>query len=170
MTRPQRYRWQSEHEGQLDGKNRLGVPKVLMRELREQDEEEIVITYGPKEGCLEVYPHAIWQELVDEMMAFDDQEQVENLVRGFIGPARPLRLDKQGRFVLPPTFRQELRVGTEAATGSDVIWLGFGTYAELWNAPIYLQHQRTLVQAAHAAKRQVLARMRQKKTASNETN
>jgi MraZ protein len=80
------------------------------------------------DGCAALHPTDEWTKLTAQVDAlpFTDRRTRE-LRRLLYGSAYEVRLDRQGRFVLPPKLRELAGIGTE------VVLVGAGNRIELWS-------------------------------------
>ncbi len=108
----------------VDPKGRLFVPAKLREELG----EAFYVTLGLNK-CLTVYTQASWESF---------EEKYNNVPISQYGALRFLLAnmvkcepDKQGRFLLP----QELR--DYAGITQNVVFIGQGSHAEIWDAEAY---------------------------------
>ena len=110
-------------------KNRIALPKKLRDELS----DELIVTRG-YEHCLIVVDQARWLALVAEI----DKNPLFSLTvrdtkRFLLGGAYTLRLDKQGRFVVPEGLMQY------AGIRESVTWVGVGNWIEIWDTGKWTQ-------------------------------
>lgn len=104
-------------------KNRIALPKKLRAELS----DELIVTRG-YEHCLIVVDQSSWLALIAEI----DKNPLFSLTvrdtkRFLLGGAFTLRLDKQGRFVIPEGLMQYARIG------QNVTFVGVGNWVEVWD-------------------------------------
>ena len=114
----------------LDEKGRLFVPAKLREELG----SVFFVTLG-LDGCLSVYTEAGWNAI---------EERVRQLPRAQAHRARVLfancarcEPDKQFRFLIPAELRDY------AGLTGDVMFVGVGSYAEIWDCDTYMQNEQT---------------------------
>ena len=108
----------------VDPKGRLFVPSKLRDELG----EAFYVTLG-LDHCLSVYTEAGWQAIVDKYNALPISQARK--MRFLFANAAKCEPDKQGRFLLPESFRQY------AGVDQEVIFLGQAGVAEIWAAERY---------------------------------
>lgn len=104
-------------------KNRIALPKKLRAELS----DELIVTRG-YEHCLIVVDQSRWLALIAEI----DKNPLFSLTvrdtkRFLLGGAFTLRLDKQGRFVIPEGLMQYARIV------QNVTVVGVGNWVEVWD-------------------------------------
>jgi len=111
----------------LDEKGRISLPSKFREVLRvKYGSEKLVITNIPE--CLVVYPLAEWMKLEERLLQLPfGMKEAKEFLRYFLGAAEELEPDKQGRILIPPSLREEIRLEKE------VILLGMLSYFEIWN-------------------------------------
>ncbi len=80
------------------------------------------------DGCAALHPNEEWEKLTSQVEALpftDDRSR--KLRRLLYGAAFEVKLDRQGRFVLPQKLRDLARIETE------VVLVGAGNRIELWS-------------------------------------
>ena len=120
----------------LDEKGRFIIPAKL----REQFAAGLVITKG-QENCLYVSSSAEFASVHDKIrQAPVTSIEARNYLRVFLSGASDELPDKQGRVTIPAALRQY------AGLDKDLIVIGVGARAEIWNAKSwneYLAKQET---------------------------
>ncbi len=113
-----------EYEHTIDDKNRLTLPAKFRRAFA----DGVVVTRG-MDGCLYAYPRGEWERLVETRLAEIDQltHEGRRLYRFFFSGAAEAELDKQGRFVLPPSLIEH------AGLGREVVVAGVRDHLEIWD-------------------------------------
>ena len=118
----------------LDAKGRLIVPAKLREELGAR----FYITIGLGK-CLSVYPEASWMEIMNRFTSQPLSRQAQ--LRYIVANVAECEPDKQGRFLIP----QELR--GFAGIDQEVMFVGQGSHAELWNASTYAEEESKVLQS-----------------------
>ncbi len=101
------FRGKFEHT--IDDKGRVSVPARFREVLQATNDDRVVITNFSLSStrCLDVYPHAAWVRLEEQLR---DKPQFDQRVMRFqnfyFANAHECLLDKQGRILLPPTLRE----------------------------------------------------------------
>ncbi len=108
----------------LDAKGRLFVPAKLRDELG----AAFYVAKAP-DACLTVYPENEWQKVLAHCNELPSS--TARAMRVFFANVTKCEPDKQGRFLLPESFR------TYAGISQDVIFLGQAGRAEIWSAERY---------------------------------
>ncbi len=128
-----------QYKHTLDPKGRLFVPSKFREELG----ASFYIAKAP-DGCLAVYPEAEWRRVLDRFNALP-MSQARNM-RVFLANVIKCEPDKQGRFLLPDSFREYAGIKQEA------VFLGQAGRAEIWSADRYAaEEEKYLTPEALAA-------------------
>jgi MraZ protein len=108
-------------EHTIDDKGRISVPARFREFLQATNDDRVVITnfqYGAA-PCLDVYPHAAWVKLENELLTKPQfNPKVLKFVTFYISGAQDCEIDKQGRILLPPTLRQHAALKKDAVFAS----------------------------------------------------
>lgn len=113
----------------VDSKGRLFVPSKLKEDLG----SAFYVTIGI-ERCLTVYTQASWAGVMERYNALPMSKAAE--LRFLFANAAKCEPDKQGRFLLPAGLRDY------ASLTQDVVFIGQGNHAEIWNAEVYDEMER----------------------------
>jgi MraZ protein len=123
-----------QYQLRVDEKGRAAVPRRLRREIGGR----LIVTQG-YENCLLVVSRDKWQDLTREVTEQPFSSGAGRDARRFLlGGAFEIELDGQGRFVIPPPLRDY------AAIDEEVVWLGMGSYLEIWDLSRWQNYQRHL--------------------------
>lgn len=120
----------------IDGKGRLIVPAAFRKALPQGVTSLIVAEWF--DGCLAAFDPEGWTQLVSQLREVNrTQVQIRQLVRRLAGRATEVKIDRQGRILLP---KKLLDIGqiTDRATLSGVI-----DKIEIWNPERYNQAQNS---------------------------
>jgi MraZ protein len=110
-------------------KNKVGEKKriALPKKFREILGEEVIVTRG-YEDCVIVVNENQWKNLLE---VFSDKpfttSPVRDTRRFLIGGASEVKLDKQGRFVLPENLKEFANISKE------VVFVGLVDWVEIWD-------------------------------------
>lgn len=108
----------------LGEKNRVAVPKKIRSALG----ENLIITRGYEQSLILV-DRQRWQELVNEINRRPLLDlSVRDTKRFLLGGAYELKLDSQGRFVIPEALCEY------AGISEQVTFLGAGEWVEIWDS------------------------------------
>lgn len=141
-----------EYSHNLDAKGRV----ILPARLREEIGDSFYITRG-FEGCLAVYSSEEFEKLGAAISALPgNMKEVRKLQRIIITGAHQCEVDKQGRFVVPPTLREF------ASLEKELTIVGNGSHAEIWdsakwNEYLYGEDSMSLEEAAEALRAEGLS-------------
>ncbi|MFT5368555.1 MAG: MraZ protein [Candidatus Latescibacterota bacterium] len=118
----------------IDPKGRLIVPAAFRKALPQGITSLIVAEWF--EGCLAAFDPEGWTLLIQELRGLDrSQRQTRQLVRRLAGRAAEIKIDRQGRILLPKKLLDLGEISTHA-TLSGVI-----DKIEIWNPDRYNQAQ-----------------------------
>ena len=117
-----------EYYHNIDAKGRVIMPA----QFRELLGEHFQISKGV-DSCLSVYPKDVWKEFEQKLTAIPDvsDPEVRRAKRILIGGSQDCEMDKQGRFLVPPSLR------TYANLQKDIVLIGIGTRIEIWDLDRY---------------------------------
>jgi MraZ protein len=112
-----------QYTSKLTDKDRVSVPKKVRREL---GEELIVARWY--ENCLVLVSRDTWKKLLVRLTGRSNLivAPVRDVDRFIWGLAFEVKLDKQGRFIMPKALL------TYAGIKSDVVFVGLGDRVEIW--------------------------------------
>lgn len=110
-----------QYSHSIDDKGRLIIPARL----REGLGMRFVVTKG-FDRCLYAYPLEEWERIAEQFLHVPSKKEARQLERIFIGSARELELDKQGRALVPQDLREF------AGIDRDVVLVGILNKVEIW--------------------------------------
>ncbi len=120
-----------EFETKITDNNRVAVPKKFREELG----NDLIILNG-YEGCLIIVDESKFLALTKDIVAGRFiNDAVRDMTRFLVGSAQEIRLDKQGRFVLPQSLRDY------ACLESECIFLGLFSWVELWSKSRWMERK-----------------------------
>ena len=125
-----------EYKCAADAKGRLMVP-AKMRDLF--PEEESMILVRSLDQCINLYTEEKWRFFEEKIESLPETES-RDVRRFFYASMQDVEPDSQGRILLPVQLREF------AGIGKNVIVLGCGDHAEIWDEEkyrIYLAENRT---------------------------
>ena len=112
-------------EYRIDPKGRLPVPAAFRRVLDKGDRAALVVTL--QDQCLALYADAEWLRLEQQLLSLPPfAKPTQALVRRLASQAADVRLDVQGRVLLPPILRKA------AGLERDVLVIGVLNRFEVW--------------------------------------
>ncbi|OZG57807.1 division/cell wall cluster transcriptional repressor MraZ [Bifidobacterium tissieri] len=107
----------------IDAKGRLALPAKL----RSQLGRGLVMARG-QERCIYLLPYSEFRRVAAQIQRTSlGNKAARDYLRVFLSGAVDQEPDKQGRVVIPPMLRDY------AGLGTDVVVIGVGTRAEIWN-------------------------------------
>lgn len=91
-----------EYDGKLDDRGRLAIPVNLLKEIPENEQDELIVAKG-LDACLEIMTQSEWLKIVEEIEALDQDIEINRLygskrTNGAVG----CPLDSSKRINLPP--------------------------------------------------------------------
>ena len=113
-----------EYQHAVDSKGRIFIPAKLREDLG--DIFYITISI---DKCLNVYDLDNWKIFTDKVYALSYVDQRK--MRPFFAYAAKCELDNQGRILIPQNLRDY------AGVDKNVIIIGCGNHAEVWDADIW---------------------------------
>lgn len=110
------------YEGKVDAQGRIVIPQRF----RETLDMGVVLARGI-DGCIDVYPPAEWERVVEEVRRLPRSRRNARIARRltFSGAFKAIP-DRQGRVQVPAELRQH------AGIADGVVVIGQDTYAEIW--------------------------------------
>jgi MraZ protein len=134
-----------EYDHTLDEKNRLTLPARFRQALA----GGVVLTRG-LDACVEAYPAADWQQLVQSRLSGLNplSHQTRVLERFYYTGAVEAKPDKQGRVMLPPALIEHAKLDRE------VVVVGMRDRLEIWDRAAWRdQLKEVMGSAEHVAER-----------------
>lgn len=123
------------HFGKLDRKGRISVPAPFRAELETADTSHLVFRISHQHPCIEARSRAVFQKMLDSILALEHfSEERETLEAGLIADSTMLRLDGEGRLVLPESMVEDVKLS------ENVAFLGKGDRFEIWDADTAKAH------------------------------
>lgn len=123
-----------QQEGKVDAKFRTALPKKFRKELG----TKLVVTQG-FENCLVIVAEENFSAIVADTASLPFTFQAaRHTNRYLLGNADRVELDLQGRFLIPDYLR------AFAAIKSDVVYVGVGSYIELWDKVKWEEYRQYL--------------------------
>jgi MraZ protein len=114
----------------VDTKGRLAVPTRYREELGTED--GLVITIDTEEKCLLLYPAKHWQVIEENLQRLPSFDAITRRIqRLLIGHATDVKLDSNGRLLLPQLLREY------AELDKRVLMVGQGNKFEVWAESIW---------------------------------
>lgn len=122
----------------LDEKGRLAIPKRFRDELT----AELVISRW-YENCLLITPKKQWRAMVSRLTGGELATLgARDTDRFLLAGSFEIRLDKQGRFVIPPEAREYAKIV------EDVVCAGLGDKLEVWDKGVWQGREKMIIEQA----------------------
>jgi MraZ protein len=119
--------FKGSHPVTIDAKGRIAIPASYRQSLIDDCAGRLVITRH-WDGCLLIYPATEFQKFESQLLAKGSlNPKVRDIQRFFIGNARDIDMDRQGRLLLPSNLR------AAASLESKAVLSGIGNLFELWD-------------------------------------
>lgn len=138
--------FKGSHPVTVDAKGRIAIPASYRQSLLDDCGGRLVVTkhYDP---CLLLYPLGEYQKFEARLLAQGGlHPKVRDMQRLFIGNARDVEMDKQGRLLLPSNLRGY------ASLESRAVLSGMGNLFEIWDeATVDERNAETAAQLAKDA-------------------
>ena len=108
---------------------RLSLPKVFYKSIDEDERDILYLAVDGRKRCILAYPKSQWEGRMKKLTDLDheDNEEVLRKMRLLQRSMKTVKIDKQGRFYLPPEMKEHVSLGRE------VELLGLSTYFEIWS-------------------------------------
>lgn len=117
----------------IDPKGRLKMPTEFRRLLEEQHGSEVFVTSVTGEMAL-VYPLPVWEEVEQKLAALPSSNRAKQRYLARVNHfGQQLKLDSQGRAVLPQILREKAQICGE------VVVSGRLDHLEVWNRELFEQ-------------------------------
>lgn len=128
-----------QYTSKLTDKDRISVPKIIRKEL---GGEMIVARWYEK--CLVLVSKEAWQNLLKRLVGEPGLviSPVRDIDRFVSASAFEVKLDRQGRFILPKLLLDYAAVKTE------VVFVGLGDRVEIWAAEAWDELEKTIEEKA----------------------
>ena len=111
----------------LDAKGRLALPTRYRAIIQDRFDSRLVLTVHD-DGCLLLYPHAVWEDIQRALMRLPNQNRRARLLqRMVLGHATEVEMDAQGRILVAPRLREFAKLDKRVALA------GVGNKFEIWN-------------------------------------
>jgi MraZ protein len=116
------------HFGKLDRKGRISVPAQFRAELEAALTNQIVLRVSHQNPCLEVRTKTAFSAMVKGILALEHfSEDRDDLETAIVADSTELKLDGEGRVVLPEALTSAIPLGESIA------FMGKGERFEIWD-------------------------------------
>lgn len=107
------------------------MPARIKAAIPKSNGETLILRLGD-DGCLALYPHAEFDQLLKQINALSDRDQLNRQIkRAFFESVTEIELDSAGRFLVPRNFLQAVGIDKDAYVN------GMGPIVEIWNPDTY---------------------------------
>jgi MraZ protein len=123
------------HFGKLDRKGRISVPAPFRAELEVAGVSQLVFRVSHQHPCIEARSRAVFQHMLQSILAMEHfSEDRDDLEAGIVASSAMLRMDGEGRLILPEEMVEEVKLA------ENVAFLGKGDRFEIWEAEAAKAH------------------------------
>jgi len=122
----------------LEETGRLSLPKVFFKSIEEDERDQLNLAVDRYKSCILAYPKSQWEGRMKKLTdrGHEDDEEILRKMRLLQRSMKTVKIDKQGRFYLPPEMKD--RVGLDR----EVELLGLSTYFEIWSPTVLDQYEQ----------------------------
>lgn len=124
------------HSARVDDKGRLKIPVAFLSQLQEEYGDEFFVT-STNGQYARIWPLEEWERVEERLASTGSSNRARkkflNIVNYY---GQVVKLDKQGRLLMPPILRDS------AAMKGEVAVLGSLTYLDVWNNQRFLDEIR----------------------------
>ncbi len=124
-----RFRGHSTHT--IDSKGRVSIPAKIRAVMTVRGAESLVLV--PWERRLRAYPEEEWAKYEDKLFEEGARKGMGDMLWLLSNNAVTSSLDKQGRLLIPPEYREKLGFSREVVIAGHVHWF------EFWDPQVYEQ-------------------------------
>jgi len=122
------------YDCKADVKGRVMIPADLKKQLAAVSASGFVIKRAVFQPCLELYPMAEWQKLMEKVSALNRFSRKNNdFIRRFIAGVRTVEMDSTGRLNIPKDLMSFAGIGKELVVTSAI------NIVEIWDKQKYEQ-------------------------------
>ncbi|MBI4033041.1 MAG: division/cell wall cluster transcriptional repressor MraZ [Candidatus Blackburnbacteria bacterium] len=127
-----------QYHTRLSGKGRTAVPVRFREELG-----ETIVVSRWYEGSLAIFAQKAWERMLEVAVGGSLLTRpTRETERFLLGGAYEIRLDAQGRFVIPRPLREYARLTNE------VVFVGLRDRAEVWNKKDWIAKEEDITKRA----------------------
>ena len=116
----------------IDKKGRIAIPARYREDLRNQNQNQIVVTKDPQYPSLKIYSYSEWNKISLKLQSLQGLDPiVRNLQWTILGNAHQSDIDIDGRMLIRIPF--DLQKYSEITNENQVALVGMGNKFEIWN-------------------------------------
>lgn len=125
----------------MDAKGRFPLPAALRKQMPEGVDNSLILACAPGSRCLLIYPPAEWHKVLADLLARSNMDKrVQKFRRHFVGNAREVELDGNGRLLVPPMLREYAHLNNK------LVLAGMGKHIEMWNEQDWAAEQDEILE------------------------
>lgn len=125
--------FKGSHPVTIDAKGRFAIPAAYRQSLNDDCGGHMAVTQH-WDGCLLVYPYSEYQKFEEALLEQPSMNpDVRWMQRFFLGAAKDVDMDRQGRLLLPSHLRVHARLANKG------MLVGMGKLFELWDEQQWLE-------------------------------
>ncbi len=122
------------YDCKVDAKGRLMMPAPLKKQLSSVLAEGFVLRRSVFQKCLEMYPMAEWQMLMQKMNKLNRFKKKNNdFIRRFTAGVKVVEIDGNGRLLIPKDLTVFANISKEIVVASAI------NIVEIWDKDLYEQ-------------------------------
>ncbi|MBJ6366471.1 division/cell wall cluster transcriptional repressor MraZ [Snuella sedimenti] len=122
------------YECKVDAKGRLMMPVALKKQLSPVLEEGFVLRRSVFQKCLELYPMAEWQVLMQKINKLNKFKKKNNdFIRRFTAGVKMVEVDVNGRLLIPKDLTVFANISKNIVVASAI------NIVEIWDKDLYEQ-------------------------------
>nr|MBN2277526.1 division/cell wall cluster transcriptional repressor MraZ [candidate division Zixibacteria bacterium] len=119
----------------MDDKGRIALPAKLRPEVKDKKSSETFMLTKGLDGCLALYPQKQWELIQKRLDTLDfTSRNFRFFSRLLYSVAVPVKLDRQGRMLIPQHLQKE------AGLDREILIIGSNRWLELWKPETYEQY------------------------------
>lgn len=116
----------------IDKKGRIAIPARYREDLRNQNQNQIVVTKDPQYPSLKIYSYSEWNKISLKLQSLQGLDPiVRNLQWTILGNAHQSDIDIDGRMLV--RIPSDLQKYSEIINENQVALVGMGNKFEIWN-------------------------------------
>ena len=116
----------------IDKKGRIAIPARYREDLRNQNNNQIVVTKDPQYPSLKIYSYSEWNKISLKLQSLQGLDPiVRNLQWTILGNAHQSDIDIDGRMLV--RIPSDLQKYSEIINENQVALVGMGNKFEIWN-------------------------------------
>ncbi len=151
-----------KHHHSVDSKGRVAIPSGFRRKIGPESDDTVIL-HVRANGAIRCHPAAdwtsFWEAALPEITRY--QEDSDD-ARGLLGDVEEVKLDGQGRVLIPRMMTEEAGIGT------DVVIAGAGEFFEIWDRQRHQEYRSKNAEPRRKAMAEAERRMRERRAARSQ--